>query len=153
MNLGAFSPLPHELLLYGILHQLNPHELSNAASISSEFRDLVHTEDLWKDLCIGWFDGDFIFGSSWRETFICNFNINSSSNTDRNKTNGSFKSTCRKRKREQDLTSKFLQSIQSNIGADLTQFCGAESILFLGDAWEVVCQSLEISAVVIILIS
>lgn len=129
MSLGDFSHLPHELLIYGILHQLKPLELSKAASISSEFRDMVHTEDLWKDLCISWFDGDFMFGNSWRETYFYNFKINSS-NTDSSKNNGSFSSTNRKRKREQDSTSKIKQSIQSNIDADLTQFCGTESIIF-----------------------
>mmetsp|Transcript_30325 Transcript_30325/g.76224 ORF Transcript_30325/g.76224 Transcript_30325/m.76224 type:complete len:512 (-) Transcript_30325:6-1541(-) len=57
-------------LLLTILMQLDAVDLCRLASVSKSMYVFSHTEDLWRNLVLDEFQGDFQFDRSWKETFV-----------------------------------------------------------------------------------
>ncbi|KAF9984273.1 hypothetical protein BGZ65_000724, partial [Modicella reniformis] len=69
-SLGQISRLTDEILVE-ILHLLPPQDLLNLGATSKVLYALTHLDDMWKNLTIEWFKGDWEWqDDSWRATFL-----------------------------------------------------------------------------------
>lgn len=67
-SLGTFNALPDELL-HELISRLSFKQVAKLAAASSYFYCFCYGEDIWRELCLQEFQGNFDFYVNWRLTF------------------------------------------------------------------------------------
>ena len=69
VSLGNLRRLPNEFILK-IFGWLDAVDLATASAVSRSIYSFAHISNLWRDLVLAEFQGDFLFTDSWKDTFI-----------------------------------------------------------------------------------